>query len=1274
MADYEFQADFAEGDVQGASYDLRPDAVVPLASSAPGPTAIGDTSHGLTYKGWYVRQDNDAGSVLVGEVDPSTSDWKDEVELFSFSGADIDMISLCFDGDGYPIVAMERAGSIWIRYRDGGSYTLTELGTGTAPALVTRAPDSGLRQTLLFYEKAGAISYRAGEEAWADEHDAGYTLLSNERLWRAILGGSGNNRLHLILSVRDPETGTYTLKRISEPDTFLDAFCLETTGEAEVIVDGADTIVIFRDDGELRTTCLVSLDAVIIAAGGDSGGGGQAEDSVLWVSEAGYGLDPESDSAPSNMRASGGGDGASTDTDGGGGGSGGGGGGQSPSTNSMWTAGGGGDPEQGFGAGGGQSTWGLLSPRRAASGGGGGYGGRGTGGTVLQGAPNVAGKGGMGAELAGWRWSGPRGGNGIFLEGDPSVTCPGGGGAGGVRLISSLLVPAGQTIPVEVGQGGQGGANAGDGGSAGGGGVTGMVAIRVRRVDLDDIDWAELSGGDESILNGYQYFRFEADDTLSVTTPGKVEILAVAGGGGGGSGCGGGGGGGDVREVEAYVAEDQDVTVGAGGAAGSAGGAGGDGGDSSVGDVVLAKGGGGGAGEPASAAGSRASGGGGDGDGGAGGAGIAMRGYPGGDGGGYSLTAGGDALSAGGGGGAGERGDRGATVETQGSELDDDWERPSSFDLIVADQQLRGNETTEQAMISKNVAAEDMFVQCRQAIATTQTLMGVIARAEHPTSDPDEAPTGIRCCYHLYYGRFYIGPSSYVGFPGGGLAKPTIIQLWAEDSVQQGSIHIEGDEAATLVRHSATIATYDGLTRSCGPYMDHSPLINRSQGLWSDFLACKSRYVEVGNMPSGGSVEVLNGDGDVVASAAEAGGTALVDLTMYGNGSTGAIEGVPIDGFPAMQAKNSGGVVVASFLGQVYPGGEFDVDGSDLTIRVDSSGSEPVPITGILIRTSYNELTPGPENGDGGDGVLANTDFDDGSGIGDSDGYLGGGGGGGAELSVAGAGGKGGAGDGSVGAGIVGAGEALTGGGGGGSGDNAHDGGAGGSGLIMVRTQIAKKLATDGLLVNHDAQALTGLALDDVIDVWPDEANGYDLGKVGSPTYDPEGINGLPGVKTSDGNYFAYADAIVSGMAAGEVMAIMYPTNTTNNGSWNFSACGAGERHPAGTRVYEGWGRSSRILVLDVWPDYIPEMTQPHLYNVQSGPGLYGVKFNLRQYYSSVGNTPSFLATPPIVGKSLDAYYFRGQWGQLVVWSRILTDFERAQAEAYFNERWALGL
>lgn len=1037
MANFVNEENFSTGNVEAASYTRRPDAIVSLVDQSPGPMALEDATS-ILVKGWYVRPDTEGGTdIILGESNPGTGEWT-ETTLDTAPGA-LDKVALAFDAEGHPVVAMEVAGAIHVRYWDGATYTTIQaVANGTNPTLVNRSPDTDFSHVVLFYQTGQSILYRFMSEDFGVEYNPETTLAAEANLEKAIEGAGG--RLHLAYSVWDEVAETYSVDWYSSP--VYNPACLLVDGEEETIPLGTESIFVFRADATIETRCDLECDFLIIGAGGNSGSPtqGRSEDSVVWMDGAGNGLDPQADTAV--YRAYGGGHGAPNDTDGSSGGSGGGGGGSSPSNNSMWTTGGQatGGGGQGNPGGGGQSTWGLLDPKRAASGGGGGSGISGTGGTCLQGTPLQAGKGGAGKELRDWNWDGPKGGDGFQIETtDPSTgSVPGGGGAGGVIELLDFSVPAGQTIPIRVGQAG-GGGNAGEGGKWGFDGVTGLVAVKIRRVALNLVEPAKMSGGVETVLDDYRYHTFLVDGTLVVDSPGKVEAVVIGGGGGGGSDAGGGGGAGDIREVALAIQVDSAVQVGDGGAGGTGGGTGANGEASSFAEIV-APGGGGGAGAGATA-GSDATGGGGHGNEGAPGAGRAMRGYPGGPGGGYDLSAGGSARHAGGGGGVSDSGDNGATQELTGSPLSDNWGTPALGSLLVDQQRYRltVDGGTDKGLLGSNVSTGKMFVQGLVVTGHGNLNVGIMARAEYPTGDDEEAPVG-------YFNWIDEGDQRWRSLAYlFSLGSEHVLQTYVEDGLQEYSV--VGVADGQVLTDSGTDTGHDAQNdRTFGVRCQGSPISGTNkQGYFDDLMCFRDKLLTVGNMPTGGILEVLAQDGTVVNSAPESGGQAQVDLSVF---TTGEPLVVPNTGFPRCRVKDSGGTVVVDVSGIFFPGAEFDVNGGDLDIRVDNTGPEPVPILGLLQGTDFSELTPGPLRGAGGDGRDLPEDWVAATGINPA---AGGGGGGGAEIQVAGPGGQGGGGAGAFGTGTPEDGTPNTGGGGGGSGDTSVAGGAGGSGLVVVR-------------------------------------------------------------------------------------------------------------------------------------------------------------------------------------------------------------------------------
>lgn len=76
-----------------------------------------------------------------------------------------------------------------------------------------------------------------------------------------------------------------------------------------------------------------------------------------------------------------------------------------------------------------------------------------------------------------------------------------------------------------------------------------------------------ITGGERTVdSNGIITHTFRSSGTLTVTSPGEIEVLVVGGGGSGGTrlGAGGGGGGGVLYNERYSVSTSQTVTVGAG--------------------------------------------------------------------------------------------------------------------------------------------------------------------------------------------------------------------------------------------------------------------------------------------------------------------------------------------------------------------------------------------------------------------------------------------------------------------------------------------------------------------------------------------------------------------------------------------------------------------------------------------------------------------------------------------------------------------------------------
>lgn len=230
------------------------------------------------------------------------------------------------------------------------------------------------------------------------------------------------------------------------------------------------------------------------------------------------------------------------------------------------------------------------------------------------------------------------------------------------------------------------------------------------------------------------------------------------------------------------------------------------------------------------------------------------------------------------------------------------------------------------------------------------------------------------------------------------------------------------------------------------------------------------------------------------------------------------------------------------------------------------------------------------------------------------------------------------------------------------------------SGLLQGSLPVSS-----GLVLHHDAQAITGLNDGDTVDTWADESgNGHTAAKYAgtSPMYRDgttvEGINGHPAVRLGSSAFFWYElDYLLASATEGEVFAVLQcDAESGVYGLWHWSASNASTHHPYGTTIYEAFGTATRKTCGA--PGSI--LSLPHYYNVISADGEYTVNINGSQLYTTATNTVSFLTsggTGGFLGKSRDAYYFFGLIGELLIYDRQLSTAERAAVLSYLTGRWS---
>jgi len=219
-----------------------------------------------------------------------------------------------------------------------------------------------------------------------------------------------------------------------------------------------------------------------------------------------------------------------------------------------------------------------------------------------------------------------------------------------------------------------------------------------------------------------------------------------------------------------------------------------------------------------------------------------------------------------------------------------------------------------------------------------------------------------------------------------------------------------------------------------------------------------------------------------------------------------------------------------------------------------------------------------------------------------------------------------------------------------------------------------------------EADSITGLNNNDAITTWSDESgNGNDMTQsttANKPTYITAGINSKASVAFDldhAGARFFTLGSFMSGFTAGEIFVVVGnetdPQGTpANTGFWNFSSQGATPCCPdthfpwtEGT-IYDSWGTTVRKTV----GNPSPSLTTARVYNVQSASGAWLAALDGSTLLSTGTNTVGF-ATAPTLGRSINAYYYRGTVAMIAVSDSVLSAGDRSIVLNYLTEKWGTG-
>lgn len=219
----EYLADFdtPTHTLDGASIRLRPDAIGVDHQTAftLGPVREGDPSEGLV--SWVWRARHEAGGVYLCRENDARDGWEDEALLFSYAGPEIVELDVAFEQNGQAVVCVERRtgpggeSEVWIYFYDPTipGYTFYRAGPGRTPrALLDRPIEIADSDAVVFYvaDHEGRIAYRQQRDRYAVEILT--PIEATEDTFIEDAAKRQDRRVVLILSERDPISGTYSLR------------------------------------------------------------------------------------------------------------------------------------------------------------------------------------------------------------------------------------------------------------------------------------------------------------------------------------------------------------------------------------------------------------------------------------------------------------------------------------------------------------------------------------------------------------------------------------------------------------------------------------------------------------------------------------------------------------------------------------------------------------------------------------------------------------------------------------------------------------------------------------------------------------------------------------------------------------------------------------------------------------------------------------------------------------------------------------------------------
>lgn len=237
------------------------------------------------------------------------------------------------------------------------------------------------------------------------------------------------------------------------------------------------------------------------------------------------------------------------------------------------------------------------------------------------------------------------------------------------------------------------------------------------------------------------------------------------------------------------------------------------------------------------------------------------------------------------------------------------------------------------------------------------------------------------------------------------------------------------------------------------------------------------------------------------------------------------------------------------------------------------------------------------------------------------------------------------------------------------------------SSYSAIKPPTLSLTVTSGLIQHVMASEGITLDTDDNVSLWEDQSSaGNDWAgiTIDGPSVVESAINGLPVLRFSgvpgSGPYqrLLLSTAPLANGEDGEIFAVMLDNRAANvsQGHWDLGNLSqlSSLLHFTDSNLYEGFGKNPRATVA--------EFTSGQgygIYNVSAEDGgNHVVRWNGVDKVTNAGLSSNYRPGSWTIGGVSNSYNFDGDYAEIIMYDRVLSESERSEVEEYLNNKYDL--